>query len=454
MKLVITNTLSGKKEEFIPISKDQVLFYLCGVTVYDMCHIGHARAYVVFDTIRRYLTHLGYKVKFIQNFTDIDDKIIKKANEEGVSVDEITSKYIDAYFKDMHALNIQDATTYPHATHYVTEMIEIIQKLIEKGHAYEAGGDVCFSVPSFKTYGKLSKKVLEDLIAGARVDISHAKKNPLDFVLWKAAKPGEPSWPSPWGNGRPGWHIECTAMAIHELGETIDIHAGGNDLVFPHHENEIAQSECYTGKKFANYWIHNGFVTIHSEKMSKSLKNIISIQDILKKYSGDVMRFYLLKAHYKTPLHFSYDGLDEAKIAYHRLVDTIKNNPSSSQSPENQEITSEVTTIEEKFHLAMCDDFNSAEAIGYLFDLAKIINTTGHYQETLKKLGSLLGLFSQSVLEDDTFSIDILQLVDERTAAKAQKNFKKADEIRQILIDTHNIIIEDIPGGNTRLKRK
>ena len=453
MDLFLSNTLSGKKERFVPIQEGKVSFYLCGVTVYDVCHIGHARAYVAFDTIRRYLTHLGYQVKFIQNFTDIDDKIIKKANEVDLPVNDITSKYIEAYFNDMRALNIKDATAYPHATHYVSQMIEIIEKLIDKGHAYVAGGDVCFSVPSFKDYGKLSKKILEDLIAGSRVDISHSKQNPMDFVLWKSAKPGEPSWPSPWGDGRPGWHIECSAMVLHELGETIDIHAGGADLVFPHHENEIAQSECLTGKPLAKYWLHNGFVTIQSEKMSKSLKNIISIQEILKRVSGDVLRFYLLKAHYKTPLHFSYEGLEEAQNAYQRLVDTIKNNPESnhSQLPE-ESIQKEVVDLEAKFHKAMCDDFNSAEAIGYLFELTKIINSTGHFHNILKNSGQLLGLFSQSILEDDVFSKEVLQLVEDRAKAKAQKEFEKSDTIRNQLIEVHGVTIEDTPSGS-RLKR-
>ncbi len=451
MDLVLSNTLSGKKEPFVPLTKGKVLFYLCGVTVYDICHIGHARAYVVFDTIRRYLTHLGYQVKLIQNFTDIDDKIIKKAAEEGVSVDTITHKYIEAYFTDMRALNIQDATHYPHATHYIPKMIQLIETLIEKGHAYVQGGDVCFSVATFKDYGKLSKKVLEELIAGSRVEVSQAKQNPADFVLWKSSKPGEPSWPSPWGNGRPGWHIECSAMAFQELGEQIDIHAGGADLIFPHHENEIAQSECITGKPFARYWLHNGFVTIQSEKMSKSLKNIISIQEILTRFSGDILRFYLLKAHYKTPLHFSFEGLNEAENAYQRLISTLKGTK-SPKAPSSDNITN-VEALEEKFHKAMCDDFNSAEAIGYLFELSKIINTTGHFHDTLKRLGHLLGLFTQDSLEDESFSQEILHLVEERTMAKVQREFTKADHIRQQLLDSHGIMIEDIPGGESRLKR-
>ncbi|NBV42779.1 cysteine--tRNA ligase, partial [bacterium] len=302
MDIWIYDTLEAKKKKFEPLNGSVVTFYACGVTVYDYCHIGHARVYVTTDCIRRVLAYAGYSVRYIQNFTDIDDKIINRANEAGVTVDQLTARYIDAYFEDMDRLGIQRADAYPRATEYVKQMLDLIQRLLDAGNAYQIpSGDVVFSVGTFSNYGKLSKKKLDDLEAGARVDIDSEKRHPGDFVLWKSAKPGEPAWDSPWGKGRPGWHIECSAMAMDELGPTIDIHAGGEDLVFPHHENEICQSECVTGKPFVRYWVHNGFVTIRDEKMSKSLGNFKTLRDVLAEYDGDVVRFFLLKVHYRSP---------------------------------------------------------------------------------------------------------------------------------------------------------
>jgi len=438
----IYNTLEKQKSLFKSLVPGKVSMYVCGVTVYDYCHMGHARAYVVFDTIRRILSNEGYEVNYVQNFTDIDDKIIKRANEEGRTPESLTKSYIDAYFEDMEQLNIQPANTYPKATHYIGEMIRIVKDLIEKGVAYEVNGDVCFSIASYKDYGKLSKKVLDDLEAGARVDIDSSKENPLDFVLWKKAKPGEPSWKSPWGEGRPGWHLECSAMAIKELGPTIDIHGGGEDLIFPHHENEIAQSECHTGKHFSNYWIHNGFVTINEEKMSKSLGNFFTLREVLKRFSGEVVRFFLLKVHYRSTINFSFDGLEEAKVAYSRLKNTINNVP---DAPIPSELQSDFDAIEHQFLTALRDDFNTAEAIGYLFDLNKLVNTHQVGSSVLKRLGMLIGLFYQ----EDHLELpdEVLKLVEERTAAKQSKDFERADAIRQEIEDSFNIRIRDTREG-------
>ncbi len=322
MSIYLYNTLSGKKEVFVPSNPPEVTFYTCGVTSYDYCHVGHARVYVVFDCIRRHLAYRGYSVRFVQNFTDIDDKIIKRSNELGEDWRSLTDRFIAACLEDLVALNVLPAESYPRATAYIDQMQALISVLIDKKAAYVAGGDVYFSVAAFPDYGKLSKKVLEDLVAGSRVGVSDIKKDPLDFVLWKSAKPGEPSWESPWGAGRPGWHIECSAMVLSSFGETIDIHAGGQDLIFPHHENEICQSECATGKSFSRYWLHNGFVTIRDEKMAKSAGNFFTIRDLLAKYSGEVVRFFLLKTHYRSPLGFSLEGLDESAQALSRLQHT------------------------------------------------------------------------------------------------------------------------------------
>jgi cysteinyl-tRNA synthetase len=448
--LKLYNTLSKEKETFKPIVENSVSFYLCGVTVYDDCHIGHARAYVSFDIVRRFLEYSNYDVTFVQNFTDIDDKIIKRAQELGVSCDELTQKYIQHYYRDMDKLGIKRAHKYPKATKYIGEMIKLIKTLIEKGVAYELHGDVCFSIDTFPDYGKLSKKVLDELEAGTRVVVDKDKKNPLDFVLWKQAKPDEPSWDSPWGKGRPGWHIECSAMAIKELGQSIDIHAGGIDLIFPHHENEIAQSESCTGKTFSKYWLHNGFVNIKNEKMSKSLGNFITLQEILTQYPGEVLRFYLMKSHYRSMLNFSPEGVDEAKQALQRLHQTLKIVSNEAIPETNKDAFSK---LENRFMAAMNDDFNTPEAIGILFDLSKLINTIKSGTCLLKKLGDILGLFYDDIIDDDVEMTEELQLLlDKRNKAKAAKDFATSDEVRDTLLKDFQLKIEDSREG-VRLRK-
>ena len=446
--LKITNSLSGKKEIFIPLIEGSVSFYVCGVTVYDRCHIGHGRAYVVFDMMRRYLEAIGFDVKYVQNFTDIDDKIITRAAERGITIQALTTETIGQYFEDMDALNISRATQYPRATNYMDQMIEMIQTLIKKGYAYVANQEVLFEVSKFQDYGKLSKKVLEDLEQGARVEVSTHKKNPLDFVLWKPSKEGEPYWDSPWGPGRPGWHIECSAMSVTELGEQFDIHGGGEDLLFPHHENEIAQSVCATGSTFANYWVHNGFVTIMNEKMSKSLKNFITVNEILNECSGEALRFYLLKTHYRKPLHFSMEGLKESQSALQRLhhtMDTFDTEVDYSDGLGFEE-------LENRFHEAMSDNFNAAEAIGVLFDLNKEVHAKKTGAKLLKKLGQILGLFFEDRTTQEEFSEEILALAKQRDLAKAEKKYQEADSIRDQLKTQYAILIEDTKEG-TKLKR-
>jgi cysteinyl-tRNA synthetase len=449
MTLKLYDTLKRQRVPFNPIIPGKVSFYVCGVTVYDHCHMGHARAYVAFDIIRRYLTHSGFQVQYIQNFTDIDDKIIQKAHDNNESVETVVSRNIDSYFEDMAALGILKANQYPRATQYIDATITIIKGLIDKGYAYiTAASDVCFSIDAFSNYGNLSKKVIDELESGSRVVADQAKKNPLDFVLWKPSKPDEPAWVSPWGKGRPGWHIECSAMVLETLGETIDIHGGGADLIFPHHENEIAQSECYTGKLFAKYWLHNGFVTIKNEKMSKSTGNFFTIKEALKQYDGDTLRFFLLKAHYRSPLQYSETGLIEAKHALNRLKSTFQ---SVSNGSINANYKAEFDKISQRFHDAMSDDFNTAEAIGVLFDLNKLIHTTQSGTDILKKLGDILGIFFQLQEAPDSLSETLMALIDERNGAKKNRDFSKADEIRDTLLNQHGVIIEDTPEG-TRWK--
>jgi cysteinyl-tRNA synthetase len=449
MTLKLYDTLKRQRVPFNPIIPGKVSFYVCGVTVYDHCHMGHARAYVAFDIIRRYLTHSGFQVQYIQNFTDIDDKIIQKAHDNNESVETVVSRNIDSYFEDMAALGILKANQYPRATQYIDAIITIIKGLIDKGYAYiTAASDVCFSIDAFSNYGNLSKKVIDELESGSRVVADQAKKNPLDFVLWKPSKPDEPAWVSPWGKGRPGWHIECSAMVLETLGETIDIHGGGADLIFPHHENEIAQSECYTGKLFAKYWLHNGFVTIKNEKMSKSTGNFFTIKEALKQYDGDTLRFFLLKAHYRSPLQYSETGLIEAKHALNRLKSTFQ---SVSNGSINANYKAEFDKISQRFHDAMSDDFNTAEAIGVLFDLNKLIHTTQSGTDILKKLGDILGIFFQLQEAPDSLSETLMALIDERNGAKKNRDFSKADEIRDTLLNQHGVIIEDTPEG-TRWK--
>jgi len=447
--LVVYNSLSHEKEEFTPLVDGKVSFYVCGVTVYDYCHLGHARAYVAFDVIRRYLEHLGYGVTFVQNFTDIDDKIIARAAEREMTIQELTEMFIEAFHEDMKTLNIKKADVYPKATKYVGKMIAMIKKLIDKGHAYVAeNGDVCFSIESFKDYGKLSKKDIDDLVAGSRVDVRAGKRNPMDFVLWKKAKEGEPSWKSPWGEGRPGWHIECSAMATDVLAETIDIHAGGADLIFPHHENEIAQSECATDKTFARYWLHNGFVTIKDEKMSKSLGNFFTIRDILEQYSGEVVRFFLMKMHYRSGLNYTTEGLDEAKQALSRFHTTLRDIAVQEPSPD---VKADFDALEVKFHDAMLDDFNYTEAIGVLYEINKLVNVSGSGLSVLKQSGELLGLFFD-VDYSVEIPVEVQVLLDQRNAAKANKDYQEADRIRDLISQTHGFQIKDTPEG-TKLIR-
>ena len=437
----IWNTLSSKKEEFIPIEKNKVRMYVCGVTVYDVCHIGHARAYVVFDTIRRTFEHHNYTVNHVQNFTDIDDKIIKKAIQEKVSIKQLTEMFIRDYFKDMDELNILRASKYPKATECIPDIHRFIDTLIEKEHAYESDGDVFFEVNTFEHYGKLSKKKKDELISGSRIEVNEQKKNPLDFVLWKKAKDGEPFWESPWGNGRPGWHIECSAMVQKEFNDTIDIHGGGEDLMFPHHENEICQSEACTSKPLANYWIHNGFVNVKNEKMSKSLNNFISVKDLLHKYTGSEIRFYLLRTHYRHNFNFSLKGLDEAKVSLVKIFKAIASESLTQSDSHN----SELDRLFDAFNNAIIDDFNFPEAIGYLFEMTKIVNATKLGHNYLVEALSILGIEKRE--EKTVLSEEVQQLFRDRERARSEKNYAKSDEIRDLLLNHHNIQLEDTPNG-------
>jgi cysteinyl-tRNA synthetase len=480
--LSIYNQLTGEKEPFNSLQPKTVRMYVCGVTVYDYCHIGHARSALVFDVIRRYLEFSDYKVEFVKNFTDVDDKIIKRANERGVSCDAITAEYIEAYYQDMGRLGIRRATHEPKATEHMAEIIELVNTLIQKGLAYEVAGDVYFQVEKYQDYGRLSKRKLEDLQAGARVEVDERKRHPMDFALWKSSKPGEPSWPSPWGAGRPGWHIECSAMSMKHLGETFDIHGGGMDLIFPHHENEIAQSCGATGKEFARYWIHNGFVQINQEKMSKSLGNFFTIREIFEKSkwpdaeTGEMLRYFLLGTHYRSPLDFSDKSLEEAKNALNGFYDLFKRLEELSQNIlVDAKLNPAIEQCRAEFRAAMDDDFNTPVALAALQKLRNDVNKLVDQglstevrkiaREAFQSLGNNLGLFQ---LENWQFKRNIFlkaeqgsyQIQDEeidlkvaeRNEARKQKDFKKADEIRQFLA-SHGIVIEDKPDGTSRWKR-
>jgi cysteinyl-tRNA synthetase len=439
----VYNTLSRQKEEFAPLQPNEVNMYVCGVTVYDYCHLGHARAYIVFDMIRRYLLHKGYQVNYIQNFTDIDDKIIRKANESGQNPQEIAEKFIQEYFADFDRLGILRATDYPKATEHIADIIALIETLVQKGHAYAASGDVYYDVMSFPQYGKLSGRRFEDNEAGARVAVGDAKKNPLDFALWKAAKAGEPAWPSPWGAGRPGWHIECSVMAMQKLGKSFDIHGGGQDLIFPHHENEIAQSEGATGQPYVKYWLHNGFVNINDEKMSKSLGNFFTIRDILKKYPPETLRFFVLSTHYRSPINFSEEQLIEAQKGLDRLYQAVWGNQADISAvrlcspPTPLDVRSKNTdknnysSYEKEFMDYMDDDFNSAGALGTLFTLAAAANRdhSAPAAALLKKLGGILGLL-QAEPQPAEIPARITALAEQRAAAKQNKDFALADKLR------------------------
>jgi cysteinyl-tRNA synthetase len=480
--LTIYNTLTCKKEPFQSLKSKTVRMYVCGVTVYDYCHIGHARSALVFDVIRRYLEFSGYQVEFVKNFTDVDDKIIKRANEQGVSCNTITAKYIQAYGEDMERLGIRQASIEPKATEHMTEIIRLTETLVTKGLAYQVDGDVYFEVAKYSGYGRLSKRRLDDMQAGARVDVDERKRHPMDFALWKSSKPGEPSWDSPWGAGRPGWHIECSAMSMKHLGETFDIHGGGMDLIFPHHENEIAQSCGATGKEFARYWIHNGFVQINQEKMSKSLGNFFTIREIFEKSewpeaeTGEMLRYFLLGTHYRSPLDFSDKSLEEAKNALNGFYDLFKRLEELSQSiVTDAKLNSAIEQCRAEFRASMDDDFNTPVALAALQKLRSDVNKLIDQdlstearkiaREAFRSLGNNLGLFQlenwqfkrKIVLKAEPGSYQIsgkeIDLkVAERNEARKQKDFKKADEIRQFLA-SHGIVIEDKPDGTSRWKR-
>jgi cysteinyl-tRNA synthetase len=476
--LKLFNTLTGKQEEFRPIEPQRVRMYVCGVTVYDYCHIGHARSALVFDVLRRYLEYSGYRVLFVKNFTDVDDKIIKRANEQEVPWEVITRKYIDAYYEDMEKLGIRPASIEPKATEHIPEIIAITETLITKGLAYSIDGDVYFQVDRYPGYGRLSKRKLEEMQAGARVDVDERKRHPMDFALWKRSKPGEPSWPSPWGAGRPGWHIECSAMSIKHLGETFDIHGGGMDLIFPHHENEIAQSCGATGKEFARYWIHNGFVQINQEKMSKSLGNFFTIREIFEKskwterVTGEVLRYFLLSTHYHGPLDFSDQALQEARQAldgFYGLFDRLRETASGTAG--DQDLLSAVSRTQESFRKAMDEDINTPMAVAEFQKLRSEVNKLLEVglstearlraREEFRRLGAILGIFQLDQWDYGTapasgqYTLTVEQIdakVAERNAARTQKDFRKADEIRQILA-ADGVIIEDKPDGTSRWKR-
>jgi cysteinyl-tRNA synthetase len=487
MSLRLYNTLTGKKEEFLPLRGKEVGMYACGVTVYDLCHIGHARSAIVFDVIYRYFHYRGYHVIFVRNFTDIDDKIIKRANDEGVDYRTVAEKYIEEFNVDMGGLGLEKPTFEPKATDHISGMINLISTLIEKGFAYQSEGDVFFSVEKFKDYGKLSGRNLEEMQAGARVEIDEKKENPLDFALWKSSKPGEPFWESPWGKGRPGWHIECSVMSQKYLGETLDIHGGGKDLIFPHHENEIAQSEAATGKPFARYWIHNGFVNINKEKMSKSLGNILTIKEILKLWHPEVLRLFFLSHHYRSPVDYSEDSLLDAKTGLDRFYITLHAIQEELQKPISiKQKKGDLTPIESarktvesfqaRFEEAMDDDFNTAQALGYFYDLQTALNglltlSRGQPTDEIRSLlnqgndhflnrGLSLGLFREEpkVYTDKQkkgglkklglLEEDILNLIEARKTARENKDWKKADEIRSDLL-SKGIVLEDTPSGTT-----
>lgn len=462
----IYNTLTRKKEELIPIDKNEIKIYVCGPTVYNYFHIGNARPFVVFDTLRKYLEYRGETVKFVQNFTDVDDKIINKAREENITASEVSEKYIEEYFKDAAALNVTKATVHPKVTENIQEIIDLISGLEEKGYAYEVNGDVYYNTRKFEGYGKLSKQKIEELESGARIETGDIKKDPLDFALWKGQKvDDELAWQSPWGLGRPGWHIECSAMTKKYLGETIDIHAGGQDLTFPHHENEIAQSEAYSGKPFAKYWMHNGYITIDNEKMSKSKGNFFTVRDILKDYDGEIMRFFLLSGHYRSPINFSRDLMEQAKNGLGRMENAknnlhhlIQNGQGSLTSEERQQLEA-LQKYREKFIVVMDDDLNTADGISTIFELIKEINTEtkdGASKEfsqgclaLLIELTTVLGLLVEK--NEDEINPEINKLVEERQEARKNKDFARADEIRDILKE-QGLAVEDTPQGPRVIK--
>ena len=485
--LRVHNTLTGSKEPFEPLVPGKVRMYVCGVTVYDYCHIGHARSALVFDVLRRYLEYSGFVVEFAKNFTDVDDKIIKRANEQGVSCEHVTTTYINAYYEDMEKLGVRRATLEPRATEHIADIVRLVDTLLAKGMAYRVDGDVYFQVDRYPVYGRLSKRNVDDLQAGARVDVDERKRHPMDFALWKGSKPGEPSWDSPWGPGRPGWHIECSAMAMRHLGETFDIHGGGMDLIFPHHENEIAQSCGATGKEFARYWVHNGFVQINQEKMSKSLGNFFTIREIFQKsewsdtVTGEMLRYFLLSTHYRSPLDFSDQSLNEAKNALNGFYDLFErlNESAPAHGAADQQMQESTMRARAAFVAAMDDDLNTPNAVAALQTLrgeankALDVGLSGEMRRVVRQefrvLGIVLGLLQTDTwrfksqrqqpssggaeASTDTLSDeDIADKLAARLAAKRSKNYQLADQLRAELA-SHGITIEDRPDGTSRWKR-
>jgi cysteinyl-tRNA synthetase len=461
MGIRIFNTLTRQKEEFVPLKPGEVLMYVCGPTVYNYFHIGNARTFMAFDTVRRYLEFRGYNVKYVQNFTDIDDRMIKRSAEDGITVKELGDRFIDEYFKDADALGVKRATIHPRATELIEDIIEVIKALVDKGYAYEVEGDVYFSTAKFQGYGKQSHQNIEEMKAGARIDVEEKKLDPIDFALWKKQKAGEPGWDSPWGVGRPGWHIECSAMATKFLGETIDIHAGGLDLIFPHHENEIAQSEAKSGKAFARYWMHAAFLNVNNQKMSKSLNNFFTAREILEEYDAEVIRLSMLSGHYRTPLNFSQELLEQAKAGLERLYNSIRNleyllesQAKGESGSDSSELLSRLDGYRERFIEVMDDDFNTADGISVIYDLVRDINTNVKSSssrevmekslEMIRKLGEPLGLLQKSTVEKLDDKIE--KLVQERQKARKEKNWALADKIRDDL-KSMGIILEDTPEG-------
>jgi cysteinyl-tRNA synthetase len=475
--LKIYNTLKGRKEEFVPITPGKAGMYVCGVTVYDLCHLGHARGAVVFDVVSSYLRYAGYEVKYVKNFTDIDDKIIARAKEENVDSAALAERFIDAYSRDMEALGVRPADLEPRATEHMDDIISLVSGLIERGVAYTVDGDVYFRVKAYPSYGALSGRSTEDMVAGARVEIDERKDDPLDFALWKSSKPGEPWWESPWGRGRPGWHIECSAMSASHLGEEFDIHGGGKDLIFPHHENEIAQSQAFTGRTFVRYWMHNGFVNINREKMSKSLGNFFTIRDILEKFDAEAIRFFLLSTHYRSPIDFSDRNLEEATTTldrfYHLLGDLEE---STATGPEGEEggvgeAAEAVATLKDRFRFAMDDDFNTAESIGEIFKTTRVLSgslargkrigreTVRQFLDAMRETGGVLGVLNGTPEswkrrclrreEQAKSAIDVAWVesrIAERERARREKKWAEADAIRDEL-QGHSVILEDAAGG-------
>lgn len=462
----VYNTLTRQKEEFVPLEEGKVKMYVCGPTVYNLFHIGNARTFIIFDTIRRYLEYRGYEVNFVQNFTDIDDKMIKKAQDTDTTVKELGDRYIMEYYKDADKLKIKRATVNPRATEYIDEMIAFISELIEKGYAYEVDGDVYYSTKSFAEYGKLSGQNLEDLQSGSRVEVDERKRDPMDFALWKKVKPYEPSWKSPWGFGRPGWHIECSCMALNLLGETIDIHAGGTDLIFPHHENEIAQSEGRSGKQFAKYWLHGAFINVDNKKMSKSLNNFFTAREILEKYDSEVVRLFMISGHYRTQINFTIELLDSAKASLERMYNALTrlngylNTAGEESKSEDEAIKASLLAYKDRFIEKMDDDFNTADAISVIFELIRDVNIEINESSSkeiitfamdlLRDLGSPLGILQNPV--GGTLDEEIEALIQKRNEARKNRDFATADKIRNDLA-AEGIILEDTPSG-VRWSRK